>query len=218
MTPIEKYRNDLEGYLLIKRAMDADHVSRLLEGWDADLPNRKLFDISWSWREAWTSLIDNDALLGAMRVIIGDQIRHDHAFAVTDEFKSFEGRLHHHSRMHESGIFHDVHDGKFHSGLIGLSIALTEIEKDNGAFSCIPGSHKANFQLPTEGYDIHQQPLVCQVPKECGDIIVFSESLTHGSSPVVRPYRRRTAAEGGVAFERKLVDTVRGVETNRALP
>ena len=53
---------------------------------------------------------------------------------------------------------------------------------------CIPGSHKSGFGLPAT----FDRDLAVQVPMAAGDVIVFSEALTHGTLPWQSAQERRT--------------------------
>lgn len=57
-----------------------------------------------------------------------------------------------------------------------------------GWFCCVPGSHKANFALP----DPHDPLLVLEVELQAGDVVFFTEALTHGTMPWLGPEQRRS--------------------------
>jgi ectoine hydroxylase-related dioxygenase (phytanoyl-CoA dioxygenase family) len=52
----------------------------------------------------------------------------------------------------------------------------------------VPGSHKANFPLP----GAPDRALVVEVPLAAGDLVVFTEALTHGTLDWEGPSVRRT--------------------------
>jgi ectoine hydroxylase-related dioxygenase (phytanoyl-CoA dioxygenase family) len=53
---------------------------------------------------------------------------------------------------------------------------------------CVPGSHKSAFPLPPT----FDRDLVLQVPLAAGDVVVFTEALTHGTLPWQGAELRRT--------------------------
>ena len=63
------------------------------------------------------------------------------------------------------------------SGLTGIEWALTDVPAGSGGFRCIAGSHKANFDLPFEVLEDEAE----NIPVSAGDVVIFTEALTHGS-------------------------------------
>jgi hypothetical protein len=192
VTPEQKYSFDVNGYLLVKGALDQSHISALNSSWDAHSSDGALFDICFAWGEEWASLVDHPALIDILLCLFDGMPRLDHAFCVNEAFVSSAGRLHHHSKMHTSGVFHAVHDGIFHVGLLGVTIALLPIPNSSGGFCCVPGSHKAHFPVPADWFDVANNPLLQTVPQDAGDILVFSEALVHGTYPAQPDFRRRS--------------------------
>ncbi len=47
----------------------------------------------------------------------------------------------------------------------------------SGGFRCIPGSHKAHFEMPFEELEDDAE----DIPVSAGDVLIFTEALTHGS-------------------------------------
>ncbi len=66
---------------------------------------------------------------------------------------------------------------------------MTEVE--NGPFAAIPGSHKANFRNPF-GKIEEENPMAVPVLAGPGDVIIFSEGMTHGAHPVTNNIVRRS--------------------------
>lgn len=55
-----------------------------------------------------------------------------------------------------------------------------------GGFWCLPGSHKANFLRPKEIIHFEYVPeTVYQPAVSAGDVILFSEAVTHGTRPKI---------------------------------
>jgi hypothetical protein len=63
---------------------------------------------------------------------------------------------------------------------------------DQGPFAAIPGSHKANFRCPFDMSDASANPLAVAVLAAPGDVIIFSEGMTHNAFPVTDNSTRRS--------------------------
>src|SRR5262249_42694967 len=72
-----------------------------------------------------------------------------------------------------TGWYH-VHRGRITSGLTGVEWALTDVPAGSGGFCCLPGSHKANFELEfSELADCAED-----IPVSAGGGMVFSPAPT----------------------------------------
>ena len=67
---------------------------------------------------------------------------------------------------------------------------MTRVE--NGPFAAIPGSHKANFSCPYDMSDASKNPMAVPVLAAPGDVIIFSEGMTHNAFPVTNESIRRS--------------------------
>ncbi len=67
---------------------------------------------------------------------------------------------------------------------------MTRIE--SGPFAAIPGSHKANFACPYDMSDASRNPMAVPVFAAPGDVIIFSEGMTHNAFPVTNDSTRRS--------------------------
>ncbi len=63
---------------------------------------------------------------------------------------------------------------------------------ENGPFAAIPGSHKANFACPHDMEDATQNPHCVPVLAATGDVVIFSEAMTHNAYPVTNDTIRRS--------------------------
>ena len=72
-------------------------------------------------------------------------------------------------------------------------VILTDMSKlENGPFAAIPGSHKANFPCPYEMDDARKNPMAVPVYAAPGDVLIFSEGMTHNAYPVTNDSLRRS--------------------------
>ena len=67
---------------------------------------------------------------------------------------------------------------------------MTRVE--NGPFASIPGSHKANFSCPFDMGDASENPMAVPVLAGPGDVVIFSEGMTHNAYPVTNDSIRRS--------------------------
>ena len=107
--------------------------------------------------------------------------------------------------------------GKIYSGLTRVVWELEEVKSGQGATSFLSGSHKAHFDRPPDLYDggtlgegSLPEGLINVTPK-AGDVVIISESLTHGALPwtpvdrrriiLVLRYRQQTCGAGALPDE-----------------
>ena len=67
---------------------------------------------------------------------------------------------------------------------------MTRVE--NGPFAAIPGSHKANFSCPFDMRDASKNPMAVPVLAAPGDVVIFSEGMTHNAYSVTNDRIRRS--------------------------
>ena len=91
------------------------------------------------------------------------------------------------------------HLGKFMCGQINILMALTDIGPGDGPTMVIPGSHKSNFRHPHQEKHMigGDKPSVdgvvgaLQVFMKAGDVLLFVDSINHGSAERTNPGDRR---------------------------
>ncbi len=72
-------------------------------------------------------------------------------------------------------------------------IILSDMSRvESGPFAAIPGSHKANFACPFEMSDATKNPMAVPVLADPGDVVIFSEGMTHNAYPVTSRSVRRS--------------------------
>jgi Phytanoyl-CoA dioxygenase (PhyH) len=90
-------------------------------------------------------------------------------------------------------------NGKFMCGQINILMALTDIGSGDGATMVIPGSHKAHFrhpQLEERSIGGKKQSVdgvigAVEVQMKAGDVLLFVDSIMHGSAERINPGERR---------------------------
>jgi len=185
VTPLDRYLYDTRGYLVLRSVLSAAevgkfnaHLDRLQPELIGDAEQR---DQAMSWlfslHEDFVSLMDHQAVLPYLREFVDDSLRIDGAYALV-KLPGEGVPLHARpvSPREGTGWYH-VHRGRITSGLTGVEWALTDVPAGSGGFCCLPGSHKANFELEfSELTDCAED-----IPVSAGDVMLFTEALTHGS-------------------------------------
>lgn len=209
---------DLNGYVVVRKAITASHVDRLNEAIDrhpegmawstigpgpsktlAGSQRRKGFKLdplqlpepdSNPFRE----LVLNGVARRYLDSLLGRGWRLDSAPEIIISDNGAEGMCLHGSgqRWFSPITYYSYANDVIRCGMVTLEYALTGAGKGDGGFACIPGSHKANFQCPTSILKWEEDTeLVRQVELEPGDLIVFTETLLHGTLPWRGAHQRR---------------------------
>lgn len=185
VTDRDRYLFDARGYLVVRGVLDAEEVASynaLLDRLDPEAISdpdrrdnklRRLFDLDPKYAE----LMDHDAVLPYLSEFVGDGLRIDGAYSLV-KLPGEGVPLHARPESPRDGTgWYHVHRGKITSGLTGVEWALTDMPPGTGGFCVVPGSHKANFEVPLEELADEAEDLAVSA----GDVIFFTEALTHGS-------------------------------------
>lgn len=152
-------------------------------------------DLLLSWGPELRDLVDHPKLLPYLRALLGESFRLDHSYGIFMRAGAGQHTPHH---LHNGGTPFDpsqyylVRDGVMHNGLIVVSFALSDTGPADGGFCVIPGSHKSGFRLPADIAAITDAtPPVVHVPMQAGDVVLFTEAVTHGAIPWSGRHDRR---------------------------
>ena len=219
----DRYLFDTRGFLVLRGVLTPDEVATFNGHLDRLAPeqiaNSEERDRALSWlftvHADFASLMDHERMLPYLRAFVDDKVRIDGAYALVK--LSGEGvELHAHPQSPRDGTgWYHVHHGQITSGLTGIEWALTDVPAGTGGFRCIPGSHKANFEVPFDDLDDDAE----DIPAGAGDVVIFTEALTHGSRWSGRSSRRVLVYKycpGSVAWLSNVWDdTARAILTER---
>lgn len=209
MTPEQKYGFDLNGYVSIEGYLSSQKLEVLDAAWAEKMGPRDLRDVSFGWGEPWTHLLDFGGTKSLLQSVLGRGFRVDHAFMLSEKFQGQMGRMHHQSHMVDQGIIYQCKKSRPFTTLLTISIALMDIPENGGGFCCVPGSHKANFDLPAGYLETLKHPYMIQLPQKKGSAIIFTEALTHGTYPLGHENPRRSIlirlTPGGVSYRKSPV-------------
>lgn len=183
---IERYHFDLYGYVVRRSALDQSEVSEALDGvgrMRLPAPGTSIQSQRFSGflegAQIFRDLLDHPAVLEPLIELCGPTVRLDHAYGIIMAPGTSGLGLHGGGTPHDPAQFYDVRGGRMRNGLVGVQWALVDHNPGDGGFCCVPGSHRANFPLP-DGAD---PGLVVTVPLQAGDVMFFTEGLTHGTTP-----------------------------------
>ncbi len=186
LTAHERYFFDLYGYVVRYGALSDDELDALLEAVErlrvptpgSDLGSQRF--VGFLDREQpFRDLIDHEAILEPILEMCGATARLDHAYGITMRAGTSGLGLHGGGTPHDPAQFYDVRGGRMYNGLVAVQWALVDHDRGNGGFLCIPGSHRANFDRPAG----HPANWAVEIPLQAGDVVIFTEALTHGTSP-----------------------------------
>jgi ectoine hydroxylase-related dioxygenase (phytanoyl-CoA dioxygenase family) len=217
MTEEEKYLFDLQGYLVLENAIDAETVDRMNawidmqarndERWRAQIRNVQIAS-PITWGPDFLALLDAPRALAILKAVLGPSMRLDHDYAIFLSEGGHRGmELHGPSLIHPYDPIHFYHqiEGRIFCGLTVASYALTDSPPGSGGLAVVPGSHKQRFRIPEDIRLLEREsPIVQHVPMKKGDCVIFTESLVHGTLPWKGPGERRTLffkyGPGGVSW------------------
>jgi hypothetical protein len=212
MTPQQRYLLDVQGFLHLKGALSPDEVAqarqaaeRYMETPPEKLPpgfgiDGRLHKHGFAFDPALQALTLHPAYWpivleltrGKPRLVSGtlQASRHD----LEDEAL----RLHcaREDWGWESSRF-ESREGRIFSDHIVVFPYLSDVKPGDGGVVVLPGSHKAHFERPPDLYGggtLGDGPLpegLINVTPQAGDVVIISESLTHGALPWKPKDRRR---------------------------
>jgi hypothetical protein len=146
-------------------------------------------DFYWAelmtWGQPLRSLVSHPRTLDCLTEVIGPDLRLDHAYAIFARHGhalSGSHALHGGGTPFDDSQYYLFKDGRCRSGLTVVSYALTDSPAGSGGFCCIPGSHKSNLPFPAHYANLDEPATAVVEPElEAGDILIFTEALSHGS-------------------------------------
>ena len=186
LTERERYEFDLHGYIVRRGVLSANQVQALNIAVDLlSIPEpgepimSQRFSRYFASARCFRDLIDHEAVLDVMIELCGEYVRLDHAYGIVMNPGQTGLGLHGGGTPHDPAQYYEVRGGRMYNGLVAAQWALVDHRPGDGGFGCIPGSHRANFPLPAPVPD----DWIVQVPMQAGDLVIFTEALTHCTIP-----------------------------------
>jgi len=196
----ERYLFDLHGYLVVEGALSADVVAQLnalvdaqgLPTPDASIDSQR-FAGFLEWGQPFRDLLDHPRLLPYLLEMLGPAPRLDHAYGIAMREGTEGLHLHGGGTPYDPAQYYHYRNGTMYCGLTVVTWALSDAPPGAGGFACIPGSHKSNLPCPQDvrHYQANPAGSVTQVPMRAGDMLIFTEALTHGTYAWTASYHRR---------------------------
>ena len=219
-TLLDEFLFDLNGFLILKNAVDEPLLQALDAEFDAfprdlerggwyrgaqrrDYTSETGFELHQAVTagDAFEELIDHPSWIGHVRHFAGEEDSYVEGITLDETIASIRSSGGHHpvhSGGHRSPIRtqYRVEHGVFRCGLVNVILALTDIGEGDGATMVIPGSHKSSFPHPEAGsYEAGDRmdslPGAIPVHLERGDALLFVDALMHGGSTRTSEGERR---------------------------
>ena len=144
------------------------------------------------WCEPFRRMLTHPVVVNVFNEILGMGWRLDHGPGLIQMDASTEGHRLHGGMTFDPSQFHGFQHGRMHCGLCVAAWQLTDVDRGDGGFACIPGSHKANYRPSLEVMRLEEDwGCVEQVAAPAGSVVFFNEALVHGTLPWKRKDRER---------------------------
>lgn len=196
----EKFRFDLQGYLVIPSVLSAQECASLSQLSDTHWPRqpndgdfRRTEAIS-QWGPPFLNLIDHPRVLPYLEELVEPRLRADHDYCIFMQPGAAGQDIHGGPMRYESDHWYHYHDGVMRNGLTVATWVLNDARPGDGGFVCIPGSHKTNFlrAVPKPVLKQEYRPdYVVQPELKAGDVLIFTEALIHGTAGWMGQEERR---------------------------
>jgi len=209
-TALDDFLFDLNGYLILKNAVEPSLVAQLNQAFDNFPPLKPQEWWGNAQRRDYTAetgfelhncveagapfeaLIDHPGWLGHVRRYCGEQDSYIEGLFIDECIASIRRSGGHHP-VHSGGYkgalrgAYRYTDGVFRCGQVNIILALTDIGPGDGPTMIIPGSHKSHFPHPNAGdyakgecMDTLEGAIPAYLSN--GDALLFVDGLMHGGS------------------------------------
>jgi hypothetical protein len=197
LTERERWFFDVHGYLVRRRALSPAAVGALVRAVDAlavPTPGPSITSQRFNGHlftdPAFVALLDHPAVFDVLTELCGAGLRLDHSYGIVMSPGTEGLGLHGGGTPFDPAQFYVVQGASPSCGLVAVQWSLVDHPAGGGGFACVPGSHKASFALPPE-VGVFDEGVV-EVPLDAGDVVLFTEALTHGTRPWRNAHERRT--------------------------
>jgi len=199
MDDLQRYLFDLQGFIVLEDVLPRAVVQQLeasmdqLEARDAkgELPSHVVRSKLRSSEELYLSniveagpefepLIDLPAVVDVIREVSLGLFRLNHTYAIY-HWKNGVTPLHMAGTPIHPKAHYEARNGQIFWTLTKAVFPIANHRVEDGCFAVVPGSHKANFPRPKITGD--HEPGLIPLEASPGDVILFTEAMTHGSFP-----------------------------------
>jgi hypothetical protein len=216
---VDDFFFDLNGYLILKKAVEPDLLERLDRAIDS-LPPLEVGEwLGNSERRDYTKdtgleihncvelggpfeeLIDHPGWIEYVHRYCGEQHSYVDGLFIDECILSVRNAGGHHP-VHSGGFQGALRgrylytNGVFRCGQCNIILSITDIGPGDGPTMVVPGSHKSNFPHPLagdygKGDRMDHLPGAVPLHMERGDALLFVDGLMHGGSSRTNPGERR---------------------------
>lgn len=200
MNEEERFLFDLRGYLVVEDVLSPGEVAqlnRLMDEQELPPPGSDTMGARFGgflgWGRAYCDLLDHERIMPYLEAILGDGFRLDHYYGIYMKAGTERLRLHGGNIPYDPPEFYRFRDGRIYAGLTVAAWNLSPTGPSAGGFCAVPGSHKSNYPCPEsirEAHDAHEAVVVPEAP--AGSVVIFAETLTHGTMAWKADYERRS--------------------------
>ena len=216
---VDDFFFDLNGYLILQRAIEPELVTELNRAFDEfpvlapgdwwgnaqrrDYTSETGFELHNCVEvgEPFEKLIDHPGWIRYLRRYCGEQDSYVEGLFIDECIASIRTSGGHHP-VHSGGFrgalrgAYGYKNGVFRCGQCNILLALMDIGEGDGPTMVIPGSHKSNFPHPLAGSyaagdRMDHLPGAIPVHMNAGDALLFVDGLMHGGSSRTNPGERR---------------------------
>ncbi len=209
-TPLDDFLFDLNGYIVIKQAVEPELLDDLNRAFDNFPPlehgewwgnaQRRDYNAATGLElhncveagEPFERLIDHPGWINYVRRYCGEEKSYVEGLFIDECIASIRRSGGHHP-AHSGGFQGALRgrylytNGVFRCGQCNIILGLTDVHEGDGPTMVVPGSHKSNFPHPNTGNYANLDRMdkldgAIPVYMDKGDVLLFVDGLMHGGS------------------------------------
>ncbi|NKB67026.1 MAG: hypothetical protein GKR89_08195 [Candidatus Latescibacteria bacterium] len=197
MDEYQRFIFDTQGCLILPDLLTRDQVDRLIAGFPRDAKGQVIREpdnglLAYD-EPLFRDLVNHPQVLPYLTTLLADyhrpedepwQLFLDHEYFMYLQPGEECTPFHNGGTPYTPWYRYTVQGGKIYCGLLTVLWSLCDAGKDEGGFWYIPGSHQANFPMPSGMTDYTWVPdCTVQPAVTAGSAIIFTEALVHGTRP-----------------------------------
>lgn len=197
----EKNLFDQQGYLILRQVLTPEELRELNAVSDRKVqpdpaapPSQRREFFICEWGAPFLRLVDHPRIVPYLEELVSPKFRLDHDYCIFMDEGCPGTRLHGGEREFKDFWYSKGADGKVCAGLTVVTYFLSDAAEGDGGFGFIPGSHKEPllYELPEDVVHFRNIPSYVQQPGfKAGDVVIFAESMVHGTMPWQGKHERR---------------------------
>ena len=186
LTDEERYRFDLQGFLLVPGVLGAAEVDACNRAVDAfaGTPAAAAGVLGWPLphREPFRRLLVHPAAVARLNELCGTRFRLDHGPRLLAGGDGTGAELQGGGEPFSPAAWYHQQNGRIFASAVTAAWQLA----GEGGLSVVPGSHKAVEPAPADvraGDRGAAMDVIRELPTRAGDLVLFAETVTHGTRP-----------------------------------